>query len=570
MALGRPVTLSPNVASKTVSITATAGQTLFEPSGGYRINEIAVYRNGTRLVNGQDFTARDGASVLLVSGATLNDVLEFQIFDSFNIANTIKPNEATQTITGELVVDGGIIGAVLGIQSAGSLVGTARTVNFIGSGNTVVDNGDGTINVSISGETAGIDTSATSEFTNISVSGIATVGSAVTINSTGIDAVSGVITASSFVGNVTGNTSGTAGGLTGTPDITVRNVTGVAATFTGVLTYEDVTNVDSVGIVTARGGLEVGAAGVGATITSAGNAIISGFSTFKNDVTFVGAAANIIFDQSTDDIIFNDNAKAIFGTSSDGIEVYHNGSASYIHDSGTGDLNLCMESGSKIVVQSGTSGSHLAEFNHEGAVELFYNGSQKLHTHNTGIHVTGIATVTSVIYTGSNGSSIAENNLNFASSGKAYIDHRTTSQDIDFRVSHSSALDRTAITIGSAGITTFYDTPHDDIGTLRSIPLQDESGSGGAYTLVASDAGQCVHIHGTTTGVLVNDSTFNPGDAVTIVNGSAGTMAITQGSCTIRYTADSTTGSKTLASFGMCTLWFSGDSVAYLSGAGLS
>ena len=72
MALGRPVTLSPNVASKTVSITATAGQTLFEPSGGYRINEIAVYRNGTRLVNGQDFTARDGATVLLVSGATLN------------------------------------------------------------------------------------------------------------------------------------------------------------------------------------------------------------------------------------------------------------------------------------------------------------------------------------------------------------------------------------------------------------------------------------------------------------------------------------------------------------------
>ena len=37
-----------------------------------------------------------------------------------------------------------------------------------------------------------------------------------------------------------------ASNLTGTPDITVRNITGVAATFTGVLTYEDVTNVDSV------------------------------------------------------------------------------------------------------------------------------------------------------------------------------------------------------------------------------------------------------------------------------------------------------------------------------------
>ena len=71
MPLGRPITLSSNVASKTISITATAGQTLFQPSGGYRINQIAVYRNGTRLVDGQDFTARDGASVTLLSGCLL-------------------------------------------------------------------------------------------------------------------------------------------------------------------------------------------------------------------------------------------------------------------------------------------------------------------------------------------------------------------------------------------------------------------------------------------------------------------------------------------------------------------
>ena len=85
--------------------------------------------------------------------------------------------------------------------------------------------------------------------------------------------VTGVATATSFVGDltgdVTGNASGTAGGLSGTPnitvgnitassgDLTVRNVTGVAATFSGVLTYDDVTNVDSIGLVTARSGLEV-------------------------------------------------------------------------------------------------------------------------------------------------------------------------------------------------------------------------------------------------------------------------------------------------------------------------
>ena len=97
------------------------------------------------------------------------------------------------------------------------------------------------------------------------------VGTAITL-----DATSGIITAvNGFVGNVTGNATG----LSGTPDITIRNVTGVAATFTGVLTYEDVTNVDSVGIVTARGGFEIGASGVGGTITAAGSAEFAGIVT---------------------------------------------------------------------------------------------------------------------------------------------------------------------------------------------------------------------------------------------------------------------------------------------------
>ena len=67
------------------------------------------------------------------------------------------------------------------------------------------------------------------------------------------------LTGNSIVGvvNITasGTLNGNATGLTGTPDITINNIVGAAATFTGVLTYEDVTNVDSVGVVTARGGL---------------------------------------------------------------------------------------------------------------------------------------------------------------------------------------------------------------------------------------------------------------------------------------------------------------------------
>ena len=53
----------------------------------------------------------------------------------------------------------------------------------------------------------------------------------------------------------------------------------------GTVTYEDVTNVDSVGIVTARGGFEIGEAGVGGTITAVGNAEFVGVVTARGGLT---------------------------------------------------------------------------------------------------------------------------------------------------------------------------------------------------------------------------------------------------------------------------------------------
>ena len=150
MAIGRPITLTDNVASKILGATATDGQTQFTVSGGYRINAIAVYRNGVRLVDGSDFTATDGATVNLVSGANLDDKLEFQIFDDFRVADAIISDKANQTIKGDVAVIGTLSGAAIGIQSSGSLVGSGKTLNFIGAGNTFRTVGD-TIEVSIAG-----------------------------------------------------------------------------------------------------------------------------------------------------------------------------------------------------------------------------------------------------------------------------------------------------------------------------------------------------------------------------------------------------------------------------------
>ena len=81
--------------------------------------------------------------------------------------------------------------------------------------------------------------------------------------------------------------------LGATDDITVRNITGVGATFTGVVTYEDVTNVDSIGVITARSGIQ----GIG--IQSAGVNVAVGVITALN---FIGAGNTFAVSGTTVDI----------------------------------------------------------------------------------------------------------------------------------------------------------------------------------------------------------------------------------------------------------------------------
>ena len=78
-----------------------------------------------------------------------------------------------------------------------------------------------------------------------------------------------------YVDNIRNRTGGpigipTGAVVTGVLTATTGNITG-NLTVGGVLTYEDVTNVDSVGIITARSGIEFGASGVGGTITATGS-----------------------------------------------------------------------------------------------------------------------------------------------------------------------------------------------------------------------------------------------------------------------------------------------------------
>jgi len=258
MAIGRPISLTPNIATKSVSATATASQTSFTVTGGYRINELGVYRNGVRLAQGKDFTASDGSTVTLLSGATVGDLLEFVIFDSFNIADAIK-TVGDQTLQGEL---------------------TATA--FYGDGSSLTGVGD----------TGYIDTA------SLTVAGIATfngVGNfdAEVTAAGGVDIAGGlkVGAASTLVGavaitNTTTSTSTSTGALivSGGVGIAKSLFVGENVSIGGTLTYEDVTNIDSVGVVTAGLGVVV-TAGRGVQITAGGLNVDAGIGTFDAGIS---------------------------------------------------------------------------------------------------------------------------------------------------------------------------------------------------------------------------------------------------------------------------------------------
>jgi len=106
---------------------------------------------------------------------------------------------------------------------------------------------------------------------------------------------------------------------------------------------------------------------------------------------------------------------------------------------------------------------------------------------------------------------------------------------------------------------------HDNKGNVRSVPLNTQ---GSAYTLVANDAGKCI-LAGN--NVTFNNSVMSAGDMVTIINNTNGNISIVAGAGTALYnTADAATGTRTLATRGMATIYFTHDTTGYISGSGLS
>ena len=121
--------------------------------------------------------------------------------------------------------------------------------------------------------------------------------------------------------------------------------------------------------------------------------------TFTGDVTLTGAANNVVWDKSDNALEFADNAKATFGTGSD-LSIYHDGTDSYIKD--TTGTTLKIESSGSCAIWTNTNEYAIA-CNLNGAVDLYWAGTSpgaKLGTTQTGINVTGTATVDGITIDG--------------------------------------------------------------------------------------------------------------------------------------------------------------------------
>ena len=85
-----------------------------------------------------------------------------------------------------------------------------------------------------------------------------------------------------------------------------------------------------------------------------------------------------------------DSQKATFGAGDD-LQIYHDGTASYIVDAGTGDLIL--QAGNDLILRQPDGSTEYLRANEGAGVQIYHNGSQKFLTTSTGIDVTGTATM---------------------------------------------------------------------------------------------------------------------------------------------------------------------------------
>ena len=297
--------------------------------------------------------------------------------------------------------------------------------------------------------------------------------------------------------------------------------------------------------------------------------------------------------QSNGDLRFGANNSIVFSNDASAILSYlTHGTSENLWNNYTGDItlrNLADDKDVKIQTDNGSGGStdYFVADGSTGETILYNYGSEKIKTTGGGVNVTGVCTATDFSGAGAaaadfpNGINVANTKkITFPGNGNpgAYIKHQSGHFEIKNETGNcywdnlgsvrlrTGASPATALEIIGQNAT-FGGTVSDSLGNLRSIPMNTQSGAGN-YDLVVGDSGKCVLASG---NVTFNTGIFSAGDAVTIINNTNGNITITQGSGAAMYwTQDGTSASRTLATRGMASIYFTHNTTGYIGGSGLT
>lgn len=236
---------------------------------------------------------------------------------------------------------------------------------------------------------------------------------------------------------------------------------------TDILTINSRTGVST--DMTLNNGLKV----VGLSTFS--NAVdVNATTAFGDDVTFESAnTKNIVFDKSDNSLKYGDNIKAKFGDSAD-LEIYHNASDSYIDDTGTGRLNI---RGSEVAIGKAGTTEVMIRAVADAQVDLYYNGTNRLQTTNTGVTITGTPVIsnltpTRVPFVGSSDELVDSGNLTFASNVLNVVG-RVDATDLD------AGSNLRAVTGVVTNFTGTHNTLTHTVGTGATFTTTFRLGSGG-------------------------------------------------------------------------------------------
>ena len=201
-------------------------------------------------------------------------------------------------------------------------------------------------------------------------------------------------------------------------------------------------------------------------------------------------------------IALGDNDKATFGVSDD-LQIFHDGSNSYIQDAGTGSLNI-KSNGSFIDIQSDSTRINnaanneiMATFVANGAVTLNYDNASKLATTATGIDVTGEAVIDTTagdLTIGAFGGSSVE-----VSSTGAYKHSSNISSGYHLFEVNSLPVAK----FNNGGDVSFYE----DTGTTAKMVWDASAESLGIGTSSPSDTLSVVNLGSSGTGVQISSGT---------------------------------------------------------------